>query len=390
MTVIIFSFWFFLAVVCFAYAGYALITWVFNKAGYGYGHSYENNEQLLQVTLVVPAYNEEGFIEEKIKNCLTLDYPANLIACLFVTDGSTDATPDVVRRYPQVKLMHQPERGGKIAAMNRVMKTITTPVVIFCDANTLLNPAAVRWIVRHYHDPQVGGVAGEKKVVGGTNENIAGTGEGLYWKYESFLKQLDSDFYSVVGAAGELFSFRTHLYDPVEPDTLLDDFVISLRICQKGYRVIYEPNAYAVEQPSFNLEEERKRKVRISTGGFQAISRLTPLLQFFRHPRLTYLYVSHRVLRWAVCPFLLPLIFLLNIWLVAQQQHSIYTVLLWLQVFFYVAAFAGWLLSKAGKSAKAFTFAYYFLFMNLSLYSGFFRYVSGGQSVMWEKARRAV
>jgi len=182
-----------------------------------------------EVTLIVAAYNEEAVIEEKIVNTLALDYPKEKLRLLFITDGSTDSTPAIISSYPTIKLLHSNTRSGKTAALNRAMEHVQTPYVIFCDANTLLNTAAVRNIVQHYADERTGGVAGEKKVISEDAAGAAAT-EGVYWKYESFLKKLDAELYSVVGAAGELFSVRTALFQPVEEAVILDDFVISLRI----------------------------------------------------------------------------------------------------------------------------------------------------------------
>ncbi|HSZ86392.1 MAG TPA: glycosyltransferase, partial [Puia sp.] len=184
-----------------------------------------------EVTLLVSAYNEAEFIECKIKNSLDLDYPPGKLKWVFITDGSTDETPEIIKKYENILLLHQKERKGKIAAMNRAIKYVDTPYVIFNDANTLLNPLAVREILKHYSDPRVGGVAGEKKILSKKRDKAAGAGEGIYWKYESLLKKLDSEFYTVVGAAGELFSVKTSLFHEAAPDTIIEDFVQSLKIC---------------------------------------------------------------------------------------------------------------------------------------------------------------
>lgn len=384
-------FWLLLLIVFYTYIGYGCLLWLILKIRPLFhkkpGTTQHVNDYPM-LTLVIPAFNEEDFIENKIQNTLLLDYPPGRLEIIFVTDGSTDNTPGLVSNYPQFILMHTDERRGKIAAMNRAMKAVKTPFVVFCDANTLLNKEALKEIVRHYADPKVGGVAGEKKVINKDQENSAVAGEGLYWKYESFLKQLDSDFYTVVGAAGELFSFRTDLFEEVEPDTLLDDFIISLRICQKGYRVVYESKAYAMENPSANMKEEQKRKVRISAGAFQSMVRLKALFNIFKYPALSFQYISHRVLRWAVCPFLLPMILLLNGIIILGTDQFIYHLLFWLQIVFYILAFFGWMLSRSGSKTRFLNFPYYFVFMNTSLYFGLARYVRGNQSVMWEKARR--
>jgi poly-beta-1,6-N-acetyl-D-glucosamine synthase len=237
------------------------------------------------VTFIVAAYNEQDCIREKILNSLDQDYPADKLEFIFITDGSTDETPQITSGYTRIHALHEPERKGKSAAINRSVATAHNDILIFSDANTLLNREATGNIARHYLDPKIGGVAGEKKVLSTTTHaQEVGESEGLYWKYESFLKQQDSNFYSVVGAAGELFSLRTKLYEPLPHNIILDDFVLSLRVAQQGFRIRYEPDAYAVELPSFTIADEQKRKVRIAAGGFQAIGLLTPLLAFWRYP----------------------------------------------------------------------------------------------------------
>ena len=339
------------------------------------------------LTIIVAAYNEENCIEEKIANTLSLTYPQDKVTYMFASDGSTDATPDIIARYPQIKLMHRPERNGKIAAMERAMHEVTSEVVIFTDANTMLNKEALMNICRHYHDPKVGAVSGEKRV-SIADVADATAGEGFYWKYESKLKTWDSELYSVVGAAGELFSVRTKLYEPVPPDTILDDFMISLRIAEKGYRIIYEKAAYATETGSENIKEELKRKIRIAAGGIQSILRLKSLLNPFHNFVLCFQYISHRVLRWTITPFLMVLAFILSGIIAFQQQSTIYTALFAAQVFFYTLALLGWIMEKREVRIKALFIPYYFCMMNYAVAAGIRRYFLKQQSVTWEKAKR--
>jgi biofilm PGA synthesis N-glycosyltransferase PgaC len=338
-------------------------------------------------TLVVAAYNEDGVMEEKIKNSLSLTYPANRLEFVFITDGSTDGTATIVGKYPQIRHMHSNERKGKIAAVHRAMETVNTEIVIFTDANTFLNTEALVNICRHYSDAKVGAVAGEKRVYADTDNATAG--EGFYWKYESKLKTWDSELYSVVGAAGELFSIRTELYVPVSPDTILDDFMISLLVAEKGYRVIYEPEAYATESASQNVTEELKRKIRIAAGGIQSIIWLRSLLNPFPTPVLSFQYVSHRVLRWTIVPFLMILALILNFIIVFSAEASfIYQLLLIAQVAFYLMAILGWVMEERNIKVKIFFIPYYFCMMNYAVLMGIRRYSLGKQSAIWEKAKR--
>jgi len=235
------------------------------------------------LTMVIAAYNEADIMEEKIKNTLALQYPADKFNIIIVTDGSNDDTPGVVAKYPAIQLMHQPARNGKIAAVHRAMKEVKSEIVVFTDANTFLNDDALLYICRHYKDEKVGAVSGEKKVHADETAD-ATAGEGFYWKYESTLKKWDAELYSVVGAAGELFSIRTNLYQPVPPETILDDFMISLLVAEKGYRIAYEPLACATEHGSESITEELKRKVRIAAGGIQSILWLKSLMNPFKKP----------------------------------------------------------------------------------------------------------
>jgi poly-beta-1,6-N-acetyl-D-glucosamine synthase len=380
-------FWIGLSIVVYTYAGYGLVIFVLSKL-VGKKHASSDTDELPAVTLVIAAYNEEGFIEEKIKNTSELNYPANKLSVFVVTDGSTDRTAELVANHPSITHFHEPERRGKIHAVNRIMKYVKTPIVVFSDANCYLNAMAIRNIVRHYADPKVGGVAGEKRVLVGSTDNASGSGEGIYWKYESFLKRKDSEVYSIVGAAGELFSIRTELFEQPPPDSIIEDFYMSMRIAQRGYRFIYEPDAIATESASASVAEEWKRKVRICAGGFQSMVRLLPLLNPLSYGMLSFQYVSHRVLRWSLAPLALPLIFFSN-GILIYTGNLFYKLSLALQILFYVFSGLGFLMRNKKIELKGFFVPYYFVVMNLSVYFGLARYLSGGQSVIWEKAKRA-
>ena len=209
-----------ICIVFYTYCGYAIITLILLKFKKKTNPDFDKKEANKSVTLLIAAFNEEKIIESKILNCLDIDYPKSLLSIYIVTDGSTDKTTEIVKKYPEITLFHNNNRDGKVSAITRVMKFVTSEIVVFSDANTLLNKDSISKIVAHYSDPKVGGVAGEKKVVSLEKNKVAGEGEGLYWKYESFLKRIDSAFYSVVGAAGELFSVRTALYENPGRDTM--------------------------------------------------------------------------------------------------------------------------------------------------------------------------
>jgi poly-beta-1,6-N-acetyl-D-glucosamine synthase len=372
----------------FNYAGYVIPIWLLHRLRRRTAPITAATTPLPGLTMIIAAYNEASCIAEKISNSLSQSYPAETLEILVVTDGSTDQTPDIAARYPGVRVLHQTQRRGKAAAINRAVLLAQNDILVFTDANTILNTEALVRIAAHFSRPETGGVAGEKKVIAPA-EGDSLAGEGLYWKYESFLKKMDSALYSVVGAAGELWAVRKELYTQLPENTILDDFVLSLRAAAKGFRIIYEPEAYAMELPSFSLEDERKRKIRIAAGGFQSMIWLKDLLLIWRHPRLTYLYVSHRVLRWTLSPLSLILVLLSNAMIVLTDGNTLFRITLAFQLAFYVLAALSGQPRMPAKLSKLCKLAYYFTFMNVSVILGFFRWLKGSQSAAWEKARRA-
>jgi biofilm PGA synthesis N-glycosyltransferase PgaC len=385
-------FWISIFIIVYTYLGYGFILYfmlLFKRIVKGKRKNvFYNADNLPKCTLLIAAYNEENFISEKIKNTLALEYPDGKLEIIFITDGSTDRTPDILREYPEIKLLHQNERKGKVAAMHRAQAYVKTEIIIFTDANTLLNKDALIQISRHYADDRIGAVAGEKRVHFDEKADAGAAGEGLYWKYESLLKKWDSELYSTIGAAGELFSVRSNLYTPVSEDTILDDFMISMLIAAKGYRIAYEPEAFAIESASENISEELKRKVRIAAGGIQSIVRLKALLNIFRYGLLSFQYISHRVLRWTITPFLLIIALILNTLICILIPEMIYYVLLLGQALFYFLALLGMEFEKKELRFKIFFIPYYFCVMNYAAIAGLKRYIGNQQSAIWEKANR--
>lgn len=388
-------FWVLLSIIFYTYIGYGIVLYILvkikrlikKKEVLKY-----NLEDLPEVTLLIPAYNEKDYVHQKIENSLNLNYPKDKLKIAWVTDGSDDGTNKLVEKYEGVKVYHKDERKGKINAMNRVMQFVNTPIVVFSDANTNLGVDSILHIANCFKDEKVGCVSGEKRIIDKEADAAAGAGEGLYWKYESTLKKWDAELYSAVGAAGELFAIRTNLYNEVEPDTLLDDFIISLRVAKKGYTIQYNPEAYAIETASANVKEELKRKIRISAGGIQSVVRLRSLLNFFKYGVLSFQYISHRVLRWTLTPLCLLLLIPVSILLAVNEgifDFGFYSVFLWLQLLFYVAALLGWFLENKSLKVKILFVPYYFFIMNLCVFLGFFRYMKNSQSVNWERAKRA-
>jgi cellulose synthase/poly-beta-1,6-N-acetylglucosamine synthase-like glycosyltransferase len=389
-------FWLLLFILFYTYIGYGLILYLILKIkNLLFFKSNPEPDDLFEpnVCLFVTAYNERDYVKQKVENSFSLDYPKEKVQYLWITDGSNDGTPDILRKYSSLEVHHLPERRGKMHAMNRGVKFVKAPIIIFSDTNTILGKNSIREIVAKFRNEKTGCVAGEKRIIEKDADAAAGAGEGIYWKLESWVKRMDAELNSAVGAVGELFAIRTELFEDVETDTILDDFMISLRIAQKGYNIAYTPNAYAEETASLNVGEELKRKIRIAAGGIQSLFRLKSLLNPFRYGLFSWQYFSHKVLRWTLSPVSCFLILPVNFIIVWQQNgwlgFQFYTVVFYLQILFYLLAVVGWYLENRKLHFKLLFVPYYFLFINYASIRGIFRYFKGKQSAAWEKSKRA-
>lgn len=380
-----------LFIVFYTYLGYGIVLCIFVKIKETFVKEEKfviDESHLPEVTLLIAAYNEEEVITSKMANCRSLRYPDGKLKIVWVTDGSNDRTNVLLSDYKDVQVMYKPERLGKTAALNRSIPLIETSLIIFTDANTMLNEDAIMVIVNAFIDPKVGCVAGEKRIVSNDKDNASSGGEGLYWKYESVLKSLDSRLYSATGAAGELFAIRRDLFDPIEKDILLDDFVMSMRIAGKGYKIKYCKDAYAVESGSLNIAEEKKRKVRIAAGGIQSILKLAPVLSIRQYPLLVFQYISHRVLRWTITPLFLFLLFPINITILFIHPSWLFFTLLILQILFYISGFIGKMIEDRHIHIKILFIPYYFLFMNINVFEGLRYLIKKRGDGTWEKSKR--
>ncbi|RNL52570.1 glycosyltransferase family 2 protein [Pedobacter jejuensis] len=386
----IIAFWISLFLIIYTFVGYGflLLLLVKIKRRFTKPFSFSNDAELPTVTILVAAWNEQDIIDEKVLNTIDLDYPKNKMQVIFITDGSTDETAEKISKYSEIELLHENIRTGKMAAIKRAMPFVKNEILIFTDANTFLNKAAINELVKHYQNPKVGAVAGEKRIMVEELADASSAGEGFYWKYESKLKKWDYELYSNVGAAGELFSIRTALYQPVESDTIIDDHLIAMRIAEKGFIIAYEPNAYASETSSANVKEELKRKIRMAAGGIQSILRLKKAANPFHYPVLTFQYISHRVLRWTITPFLLILLVILNLIIVLNTDLILYQIILVAQLLFYFLSALGWFFERKNIKIKAFFIPYYFCIMNYAVLAGMIRYYKKNQSAAWERSLR--
>jgi len=342
-----------------------------------------------QVSIIITAYNEEDYLEKKIKNCLELIYPTDKIEFLFITDGSTDNSNSIIDKHQtdNLRYLFFPQRRGKLHAMKRGVEFSKGEILIFSDANAIYNPDAVRKIVRHFAHSKVGCVAGEKRV-----SKLDGSlpSEGLYWKYESFIKSLDSELYSVVGAAGEIFAVRKDLFPEIPEDSIIEDFVISLKISIKGFRVVYEPEAYSIETPPRTFVDDFKRRVRISKGGIQSIKYFNKLLRLRDHKFLSFQFISHRVLRWAIAPICLLLAFVSNYLLIEAETKFIYSELFAAQLIFYAVGFIGLIHEFLKLKISGINLIFSFTLMNLAALIALFSYPFSRSSNIWEKTQREI
>jgi biofilm PGA synthesis N-glycosyltransferase PgaC len=347
-------------------------------------------DEMPPVTLLIAAYNELDVLIEKIENNSAIDYPRDKLKIVWITDGSDDGSPDILRKYPDHVVYHRDVREGKTSAINRGMQLVDTPFVVFTDANTMINRESIRLITAEFADSKTGCVSGEKRISTSRMDNAVGTGEGFYWRYESFIKKLESDIRTSIGCAGELFGIRTELFAPIEKHVINDDFYISMQVIRKGYRVKYCPEAYAVEKPSINIREELKRKIRIATGGIQSLVMMKDLLNPLKYGFFAFQFLSHKVFRWTVVPLSIFLVFLFNLIIVAESHFApdIYLVTFTLQVIFYLLVLAGKGISNSRIRLKFFFLPYYLYIMNYSNIAGIWRFIRGSQSVKWEKAGR--
>lgn len=345
---------------------------------------FKKSDDLPGLTLIIAAYNEEKVIKSRIENCLALDYPRELLEIIIASDGCDDKTNEIVGKYKDrgITLFDYKERRGKVNVLNETVPKAKNNIVVFSDANTMFARDALKKLVKHFGDERVGCVCGGLHFV---NADGSKTGEleGFYWRYETRLKIMEGRRGSLLGANGAIFAVRKELFVACPADTIVEDFVMPMRILQRGHMVLYDPTASAIEEAAHKIIHEKQRRIRIGAGDFQALFRLLPMLNPLKgFPALAFF--SHKVLRW-FAPFFLVFSFISNLFLI---NHPFYSVLFVLQSTFYMSAFIGQMLSWSGINMRFFNLCYYFVSMNLALFLGFLRYVSGRQKVAWQRTER--
>lgn len=373
-------FWSSVILVVYAYLFYPLVLFILNRFR---REVLRKSDELHGITLIVSAYNEESIIEAKIKNLLELDYPKENLEIIIVSDGSDDKTDEIVRKYSDkgIVLADYEVRSGKTEVLNRTIPMAKNEIIVLSDANTFFKKGALKALVRNFGDDRVGCVCGEIRFKN-VRANKIGELEGFYWKYEVFLKRLEGAQGSLLGANGGIYAIRKKLFEPLPCNIIVEDFVIPMRILEKGYMVLYEPEAIAYEETAKSIIKEIARRIRIGAGDFQSLvlmrRLLNPLCGFN-----AFAFWSHKVFRW-FAPFLLLGILFFNAFLVGER---FYLALFLMQLSFYFAALIG-RASSAATRLKPFGFCYYFVSMNIALLVGFFRFLTNTQSVAWERTER--
>ena len=338
-----------------------------------------SESKLPRIAIIVAAFNEEAVIADKLKNTWALDYPADRIELWVGSDGSSDSTDSILRSCSDSRLRRLlfTERRGKISVLNDIMSQVDAEIVVMSDANTDLAPDAIRQLVKHFEDPFLGCVSGELSLT----QNGGVSGEGLYWKYEGWIKRNESKLGFLIGCNGGIFAMRRELFTPLPSSTIVEDFVLTMSIVQRGYRVRFEPNAKATEPACPSSKAEMVRKIRIGAGGFQALG-LTAAVLSPLHGFASFAYWGHKVLRWCV-PFFFLTALAANIVL---SHVPVFGVFLGLQTLGILVAILASVVPPTIKLPSWTRPVSYFFLMNYALFCGFFRFLFGTQRVTWEKA----
>ncbi len=297
--------------------GYGLLLFILNKLIPRRPGKPVTQAEFPKITVLCPAYNEEKFIEDKLRSFLELDYPVDLINMVVISDDSTDATNQIVEKYTDrnISLVIQKPRAGKQSAHNLVLPMLDCDYVLSTDANSIFDPAAVRLLVQKMQsDDRLGLVSGELRLL---NKDGKSSGEGLYWRYESFLKEMDYRWKSLIGANGSLYLIKRELFGLIDPQSL-DDFERTLQVMKQGYLAAYEPQARVSEEETVKASQEISRKIRIISREWYAMHRNLELLNPIRFPAISFMLISHKLLRWLFFVFvltgLISAAFLTHIW----------------------------------------------------------------------------
>lgn len=336
------------------------------------------------VTLFIAAYNEEKVIADKLENSLKLNASGMNFEIVVGSDGSTDATNHIVRKYeekyPNIRLLNFKERQGKVNVLNRGIPLCKGEIILLSDANAMYNEKCLECIMPHFKDADVGCVAGEKRMIradGAISQN-----EGLYWKLESKIKQRESQVETVIGADGACYAIRKRNFRQLPSQTAVDDFLLSMKIVEQGYRIEYEPNAFSIEEAGVTMQQEWKRKTRIAAGNYFNLQFLT---SFFKPSIVSFMFLSHKVLRW-ISPFIFILLTFCLGWLAKYDRLAMEIFILLITS--YLIAYMKYknVENILTNNRLSNLFSYFYLTV-LSQFVGFCHWLTGVQSAMWNTIR---
>lgn len=376
-------FWILFGLAAWVYAGYPLLLALLGPVMSRRSHGPIPDDHLPSVTLVVSAFNEERVIAEKIRNSLALDYPRERLDIVVVSDASDDGTDDVVRSFAGegVRLLRMADRGGKTLGLNAAVASSAADVVVFSDANAMYDRQAIRELVAPLADASVGGVVGESRYY--TGEHRAEQSEGLYWRYETAIKTLETRIGSVVGGDGAIYAIRRSLYVPMRADAL-SDFVNPLQIVRAGRRCVYRPEACSYEKAGDSFHKEFRRKVRIVNRAWRAMMTMPELLNPFRFGFFSFQLFSHKLLRWLM-PLLMAGMLVVNA--ILASQSAFYAWLLAAQIAFYALALLGHALRERADLPGFVSVPYYFCLVNVASALGIIDAYRGRTYTTWSTVR---
>jgi poly-beta-1,6-N-acetyl-D-glucosamine synthase len=390
-------FWFCAAFIAYVYVGYPLLLALLVLA-LGSRRLYANvsSPAVPSVTVLIAAYNEEDTIARKLENTLALAYPREKLQILVAADGSSDGTVDIVRRYAArgVELSYSPLRKGKMAAINHAVRRAHGEILIFSDANNFFDSDAIGRLVLPFGDSTVGAVSGAKTIV--TGDGALGDCEGLYWRYESRIKEWETRLGSCVSVNGEILAIRRDLFKPAPERIINDDCYLATDLIRRGYRVLYVPAARSHERISVSPKEERNRRARIFAGRFQSLTLIRQMLPLNR-PLIAWKQVSHQYMR-TFLPIAMLGALVFNGIAVACPSTRSGTLRLappanWvtfvLQLGFYGTAVAATLIGEKSQGAPKLLYIPIFLInSNVAGLIGLFGVLTGRQTVTWQRSRR--
>ena len=324
------------------------------------------------ISIVMVVRNEAAVLERKLNNLQRLDYPANLREIIVVSDGSTDASNQILAEYERQGAVHaivHEEARGKAAGLNDAIAMARGEIVVFADARQEIEGAAVRRLMEDFADPTVGCVSGEL-MLGDPNAGESAQGMGLYWRVEKKIRELEAASGSVIGATGAIYAVRRGLLTPLPPETILDDVLIPMNVVRQGARVIFDPRARAWDLPHLGAGREFSRKVRTLSGNYQLLQLAPWLLQRGNPARFEF--ISHKLMRLAV-PFALTATLVASLWL----REPIYRAALGLQVAFYALSVLAVARLKRGPVARMADAAFTFVVLNTAALVAFANFVTG-------------